>query len=310
MASIVTLTLNPALDVDTTTEVVRPTSKLRCGPARYDAGGGGINVARVAQTLGEDACAIYPAGGPVGDSLQDLLGGAGIATRCVRIAGATREGITVNETSTGLQYRFVLPGPHLADEEQQQCLEALKQACAHARFVVASGSLPPGVADDFYTRVGEVARDSGAKLILDTSGAALAATSGVFAVKPNLGELSRLVQRELPDEASRVAAARELIDSGRTENVIISLGPEGAIVVTADTVDVLAPITVAVRSAVGAGDTMVAGITVGLTRGWSLPRAVELGVAAASATLMTEGTGLCRRPDVERLFGDYSRIAS
>ncbi|MBB3036736.1 1-phosphofructokinase family hexose kinase [Hoyosella altamirensis] len=306
MASIVTLTLNPALDVDTTTKEVRPTSKLRCGPARYDAGGGGINVARVAHTLGETACAVYPAGGPVGNALQEILAGAGIGTRCINIEGATREGITVNETSTGKQYRFVLPGPELATTEQEECLAAVAEECVRAEFVVASGSLPPGVETGFYSRVVAVARDAGARVILDTSGDALRDASGVFLVKPNLGELARLTGRSLEDEKGRAAAARSLIESGRAENVVISLGAEGAMLVTADDVAVLPPIDVPIRSAVGAGDTMVAGITVGLSRGWEMVRAVQLGVAAASATLITEGTGLCRRADVDRLFGEYA----
>lgn len=306
MATIVTLTLNPALDVDTTTEEVRPTSKLRCGPARFDAGGGGINVARVAHTLGISACAVFPSGGPIGSVLHHLLEQADIENRCITISGETREGITVNETSTGNQYRFVLPGPELTASEQEQCLQGLKKECADADFVVASGSLPPGVSPDFYDRVSAIAREARARMILDTSGPALAATQGAYLVKPNLGELSRLLGRNLDDTASRRDGARELIANGNAENVVLSLGPEGALVVTPETAEMLPPIEVQIRSAVGAGDTMVAGIAVGLARGWDLHRAVRLGVAAASATLMTDGTGLCRKPDVERLFEQYS----
>ncbi len=127
MHPIATLTMNPALDLATTTERVGHTHKLRCGPPRTDPGGGGINVARVVKVLGGEATAVYPAGGPYGAALHASLDRLGLAQRVVPIAGTTRESFTVTETSTGDQYRFVLPGPTLSDMEQRQCLEAVSR---------------------------------------------------------------------------------------------------------------------------------------------------------------------------------------
>lgn len=301
--SIVTLTMNPALDVTTETEVVVPDHKMRCEQPRYDPGGGGINVARVAQVLGASVAAVFPAGGPNGTLVTDLLTRAGVPSRRVAIGQPTRESLTVTERSTGEQYRFILPGPMLTAAEQTECLNEVRAASAAAEFVVASGSLPPGVHDDYFQRVADVCRERGARLVLDTSGAALRhITSGVFMIKPSVRELRDWTGRDLSTEAQQVEAARELIDCGRAKVIVVSLGSSGAIAVTADTAHRYASVDVPLSSCVGAGDSMVAAITVGLSRGWSLDASMRFGIAAGAAMLMTPGTASCTRNDVERLF--------
>lgn len=301
--TIVTLTMNPALDVTSETEVVVPSHKMRCEHPRYDPGGGGINVARVAHVLGASVSAVFPAGGPTGTLVTDLLTRAGVPSRRVRIGQPTRESLTVTERSTGEQYRFILPGPMLTAAEQAECLNELRAATATAQFVVASGSLPPGVHDDYFQRVADVCAERGARLVLDTSGAALRhITSGVFMLKPSVRELRDWIDRDLSTETDQVGAARELIDRGCAEVVVVSLGSSGAIAVTADSARRYASVDVPVSSCVGAGDSMVAAITVGLSRGWSLDESVRLGIAAGGAMLMTPGTAPCTRHDVERLF--------
>ncbi len=153
--TIVTLTMNPALDITTNTDRVIPTDKMRCGLPRYDPGGGGINVARIAHLLGTSVTTIFPAGGHTGDKVTDLVAESGIPVERIPLARSTRESFTVDEDSTGRQYRFVLPGPRLTDAEQTECLDKLSAAAASADFVVASGSLPPGVPADFYQQVAE-----------------------------------------------------------------------------------------------------------------------------------------------------------
>lgn len=132
--------MNPALDITTSVDVVRPTEKMRCGAPRYDPGGGGINVARIVHVLGGCSTALFPAGGSTGSLLMALLGDAGVPFRVIPIAASTRESFTVNESRTAKQYRFVLPGPSLTVAEQEQCLDELRGAAASAAFVVASGS--------------------------------------------------------------------------------------------------------------------------------------------------------------------------
>lgn len=304
VAAISTLTMNPALDVTTATARVAAMHKLRCATPRYDPGGGGINVARVVHILGGAATAIYPAGGPAGQVLQALLEEQGVAQCVLPIAGRTRESFAVDERTTGRQFRFVLPGPNISRDEQQRCVEALGSVQPQPAFIVASGSLPPGVSGEFLARVACLAREMGAKLILDTSGDALlhAGREGVYLMKPNLRELSQLIGRDLHDEHDQIAAGRQVLEEGHAEVMVLSLGADGALLICQDVTERLAAPDVPIRSAVGAGDSMVGAMVLALARGDELRNAVRFGVAAGAAALMTEGTELCRREDAERLY--------
>ena len=295
--------MNPALDITTDADVVRPTNKTRCTSVRYDPGGGGVNVAQVARNLGASVSAIFPAGGATGDAYADLLTERGVPYHRVKIDGSTRESFTVNEISTGLQYRFVLPGPGLTFVDQQRCLAELRDAATSAKFVVASGSLPPGAPANFYQQVALVCRDLGARLVLDTSGGGLRhITSGVFLLKASLRELRECVGRELITESAQLAAAHEIIDCGQAQAVVVSLGSEGALLATSRESLRFTSIPMRAVSGVGAGDAMVAAITVGLCRDWSLSKSVRFGIAAGAAMMMTPGTMPCTRADTERLF--------
>jgi 6-phosphofructokinase 2 len=302
-ATIVTLTMNPALDITTSVERVRPTDKLRCRGARHDPGGGGINVARIARALGASVAAVFPAGGPTGDVVADLLAAEGVPFHWVKIDGRTRESFTVNEECSRQQYRFVLPGPRLTFAERARCLDELRMAAKTAQFVVVSGSLPPGVPPNFYQLITDICADLGTRLILDTSDAGLQhISSGVFLLKPSVRELRECFGRELTTEADQVAAAQDLVDHRQAQVVVVSLSDRGTLLVTAHASQCFPAIRMRSGSGVGAGDAMVAAITVGLSRGWPLTKSVRLGVAAGAAMLITPGTAVCNRFDVERLF--------
>jgi 6-phosphofructokinase 2 len=299
---IVTLTMNPALDITTSAEQVGHTDKIRCQGVRYDPGGGGINVARIARILGAPVLAVFPAGGPTGDALTDLLIDSGVPFHRVKIAGNTRESFTVNEQSTGQQYRFVLEGPRLTFAEQARCLDELRMVASTSQFVVASGSLPPGVPTDYYQRVADVCQNLATLLIVDTSGRGLQhISSGVFLLKASVRELRECSGAELATERDQVAAAQELIQRGVAQVIVVSLGAGGALLVTSSVRQRFSAIRMRSGSGVGAGDAMVAAITVGLIRGWSLTESVRYGIAAGAAMLMTPGTAVCNRDDLERL---------
>lgn len=302
-APIVTLTINPALDVSTSTERVEPEHKLRCGPSRTDAGGGGVNVSRVIHRLGGQSVAIYAVGGPTGQAYRQLLEADGIIGRAIGIEGSTRENITIDELSTGRQFRFVLQGPHLTSDEWGECLAATLRAMTPGGYVVASGSLAPGVPDDVYARLARAAKAHGVRCIVDASGPALAAAlaEGVHLVKPSARELGELVGRALLTLDDRVEAARELVDRGSAEVVALTLGGDGAVLVTREGVTRLEVPKVEVRSTVGAGDSFLAALVLRLAQGRTLDEAFRAGVAAGTATAMTEATELCHRADVERL---------
>ncbi|HEV2562559.1 MAG TPA: 1-phosphofructokinase family hexose kinase [Rhizomicrobium sp.] len=301
MPVVLTLTINPAVDLSTSVEAVEPFHKLRCAPVRRDPGGGGINVARVLKRFGVDATAIFPRGGPTGDQLARCVRSEDIRSIEIPILGDTREDFTAFETRSGRQFRFVTPGPELLESEWRACLDAVD---TKADFIVASGSLPPGVPDDFYARAASIAKKHGAKFILDTSGPALAAAlkEGVFLVKPNLRELSELLHIPLESERARVNAARELVASGAAQMIALSMAEEGALLIARDEAWRAATPDIAPVSTVGAGDSFLGAMVWRLILGAGGADALAHAVAAGTAALLSPGTELCHADNVRALL--------
>jgi 6-phosphofructokinase 2 len=302
--SIVTLTMNPTIDKSTSIDNVVPERKLRCRPPRYEPGGGGINVSRAIHKLGGESSAFYLAGGELGRMLSHLLDQERLNHRPTKIQKLTRQNLTVYEESTGQQFRFGMPGPEVTEKECRELLDTLFGLDPAPAFIVASGSLPSGVPKDFYARVAKRAKGLGSKMIVDTSGEAfsLAVQEGVYLIKPNLRELGNLRGAEIEEESEQETLAREIIEKGQSEVVVVSLGAAGALLVEKNGHERLRAPTVSIKSKVGAGDSMVAGITLRLSQGHSVPQSVRFGVAAGAAAVMTSGTELCRREDAESLY--------
>jgi 6-phosphofructokinase 2 len=302
--SIVTLTMNPAIDGSTSVPYVLPDQKLRCQAPTYEPGGGGINVARAIRKLGGDALACFPAAGPTGALLRQLLDAEGVAQNPVPVAGWTRENLNVLEEVSGRQFRFCMPGPALGETEWPVFLDWVRQLRPPPDFLVASGSLPPGAPVDFYARLAAVGRLMGSRVVLDTSGAPLARAmdQAVYLLKPSLREFQALTGEPEADESHLADRAAAVVARGWCEVLVLSLGAGGALWVTASERERLAAPAVRVRSAVGAGDSMVAGIVLALARGRPLREAVRFGVAAGAAAVMNPGTALCRLEDAERLY--------
>lgn len=299
---IATLTLNPALDKSSSTERLIPEQKLRCTAMRIDPGGGGINVSKGIRKLEGESIAVYPAGGHNGKMIQELLEEAGIKSSIVKAQGETRENFSVTETNSNQQYRFTLPGVELSEKEADACLDLIKKI--KPAYLVASGSLPPGLPEDYYEKVARFARQIDARFILDTSGKALmhAADEGVFLLKPNLAELSALVGVKNLEMNQVDDAALELIGQGKCEVVAVSLGSQGCLLATADGFEHVPAPTVHKKSTVGAGDSMVAGMVWSLSEGKSYLEMAQLGVACGSAATMNEGTELFMAKDAHRLY--------
>ncbi len=304
MDSVVTLTMNPAIDVSTSIARVVPIHKLRCADALRDPGGGGINVARVISRLGGSVTSIYPIGGISGRLLQRLVEDEGLAGVTFQVVGETRESFTVLETESGAEYRFVLPGPSLAQSEWRQGLDTLESLSNQTDILVMSGSLPPGLPHDFYACAARVAKGRGVKVILDTSGPALAAglETGLFLIKPNLRELRELTGEALEDETSWVAVCSRLVTSGQVEVVALTLGDKGALLVSRNSTLRAPALAINAASTVGAGDSFLGAFVWALASGRDLKEAFRYGIAAGSAALLALGTQLCRHHDVERLY--------
>lgn len=300
---ILTVTLNPAIDKSTSVDALVPEQKLKCSVPKFEPGGGGVNVARAIRHLGGDATALYLSGGYSGQFFDHLLEKEGIPTIPVQIQGATRENMIVVDRSNNQQYRFGMEGPLVQQEEWERCLKIISRQ-HEARYIVGSGSLSPGIPDDFFARLAVISRELGARFILDTSGKALqlGANEGVYLLKPNLAELSALVGVTELHGQEVEDAALEIIRRGNCEVVVVSLGPGGALLVSPSDIAHFPAPTVKKRSTVGAGDSMVAGMVLALSQGKDLRQVVRYGVACGSAATMSEGTGLCKKEDVERLF--------
>lgn len=303
-APIVTLTMNPALDVSSEVDRVLPERKLRCGPSALHAGGGGVNVTRAIHSLGGSSIAVFPAGGPDGEVFRTLAEGSGVHGTVIAIAGNTRENFTVSEASTGQQYRFVLPGPTLREPEWRACLSVVADHLPRGGFLIASGSLPPGVPSDFYALLARVAADQDVRVVVDASGPPLAAalSEGIFLIKPSKDELAGLlgVDRELEPE-ELVDAARSIVREGGAEMVALTLGAGGGLLISESGVLRLPTPQVPVVSTVGAGDAFLGALVLRLAEGVPVATAFRTAIAAGTATAMMPATELCRAEDVARL---------
>lgn len=309
MKPIITLTMNPSVDVAWEVDEMVPVRKMRSSPGQSDPGGGGINVARVITILGGATQAIYLAGGLQGDFLEELLEARGLNRQWIRISGRTRVAAMIFERATCQEYRVVPPGPELSRAEWEAVLDLADTV--DCDWFVATGSLPRGVPNDFYARLAARLKARGIKVVLDTSGRPLfeALQEGVTLVKPNQRELEQLTCKKATDAEAQAELCRQLVDEGRAECVALTLGGEGAALAHAGGLLRLPSPKVEVKSAVGAGDSFVGGMTLGLAEGRTIEEAFALGVATGAATVLTAGTELCHREDVERLFAELRSTA-
>ena len=302
MSSIITITFSPCIDKSTSIEALIPNNKLQCASPKLEPGGGGINVARAIKKLGGEALAIYPSGGYTGKHFNHLLSKENIPVMIIETLNESRENIIVLDKSANKQYRFGMPGTALQEEEWKQCLQAIEKT-TKVEFIVASGSLPPGVPNDIYGRIALIAKKKNAKLIVDTSGEALkhAVNEGVFLVKPNIAELGYLAGKEInTDEAVNIS--QSLISKGQCEIVVVSMGADGAMLVSANKVYTVKPPPVVQKSTVGAGDSLVAGIVYSLSNKMNLKEALMYGIACGTSATMNPGTELCNKKDADDLF--------
>lgn len=308
---IVTITMNPALDKSATVPKLVPEKKMRCSEMITEAGGGGINVSKAIKKLGGESVAIFPSGGMNGIKIEEYLGAQSISFRVIPIKEETRENIVISETDTNVQFRFVTPGAHIGKAETDACMKMLEEMNPAPTYIIASGSMPPGLTGQFFSDLARLAKKLKARFIIDTSGEPLqmAAKEGVFLLKPNLGELSALVGKEELELNQVDDAATDIIRKGHCEVIVVSLGPSGAILVTKDGCEHIPSPTVKKQSTVGAGDSMVAGMVWMLSQGKSLREMARFGVACGTAATMNPGTQLFKKEDVYRLYDWINQYA-
>lgn len=303
MSKIITITFNPCIDKTTTVKKLVPEKKLHCTEPTFEPGGGGINVARAIRKLGGEAVAIYPAGGYTGLFFNHLLEKESVPAIVIEVEHPMRENVVVLEEDSNNQFRFGFPGAKLGEHEWKRCLEEIEKM-DDVQYIVASGSIPEGVPPDIFAQLAAIAKNKNDKLVVDTSDGALklAAEEGVYMMKPNIGELAWLVGENELAVAELPEAGRQIISKGHCEILVISMGEEGAMLVTKNNEFTVKPPAVEKHSTVGAGDSMVAGIVLQLSRGRAIEEAFLYGVASGTAATMNRGTELCHKPDVDKLY--------
>jgi 1-phosphofructokinase family hexose kinase len=299
---IVTITVNPALDKSAHFKGLVAEQKIRCEEPRYDAGGGGINVSKAISRLGGTSLAVFTSGGPTGKMLEGLISKERIKHKAIEIQSWTRESFVGVDDNTNSQYRFSFPGPAITSAEKEEIIKTIREL--KPKFLVVSGGLNKDLSIDFYQKIAEIAKKSDSKMIVDTSGEALEKVleTGVYMIKPNVGELAKLIGVERLELEEVNEAAKQIIAKGGAEIVVVSLGPQGAVLVTKDSYEFVPAPNVAKKSTVGAGDSMVGGMVWALSQNKSLKEVIRWGVACGSAATMNEGTQLFKFEDAKRLF--------
>lgn len=308
--SILTITLNPSVDKSTRVQNIVPEKKLRCDTPKYEAGGGGINVSRALKRLGISSNTLFTSGGKTGNMLEVLLKQEELDIIPIHTDSETRENFIVVDTTSNQQYRFGFPGEAFTTEEKVDILAIVDQFNPAPDFVVISGSLPSGVPADFIGLLIHKYKAKGSKVVVDTSGDALkvALEEGVYLLKPNAGELAALVGKEELASTDLDHAAQQIIAQGQAVLIVVSLGAQGAVLYSAAEKIQMVPPLVKIRSTVGAGDSMVAGMVSVLAREGTIEELLRMGIACGSATTMAEGTALFQRKDVDRLYDEVRKL--
>jgi 6-phosphofructokinase 2 len=299
---IVTITVNPAVDKSAHFKGLVPEQKIRCGTPRFDAGGGGINVSKAVSRLGGESVAVFMAGGATGVQLQELLDQDDIKYKTIATKSWTRESFVAVDDNTNSQYRFGFPGGVISHNEATELLDVVSKL--EVDFLVISGSLNASLATGFYQQMAVIAKKRNIKAVIDTSGEALEKVleTGVYLIKPNVGELAKLVGVEKLELQEVQQAALQIINKGGAEVVVVSLGAQGAVLVTSTICEFVSAPNVVKKSTVGAGDSMVGGMVWALSQKKSLKEVIRWGVACGSAATMNEGTQLFKIEDARRLF--------
>ncbi len=300
---IATITLNPSLDEHITVDGLMVEETNRWHRLRRYAAGKGIAVSRAIHEMGGLTTAYGFIGGANGHTVEILLDEEGVPFSFTPVEQETRTNFIITDTKTLQQTRIDAPGPHISKKELERFIRKMRKIRPSPELIVAGGSVPPGVPDNIYYDIVSDAKSFGVRTILDAAGQWL--EEGIkakpYLIKPNVHEAEGLLGRELPTEEAIIDAALDLRETG-IEVVVISRGKDGIIAVSKESVFKAVSPEVKVRSKVGAGDCTVAGLALKLAYGEPLIEACRLAVAMGTACVLTPGTELCHRADVEGLL--------
>ena len=299
--NIITLTINPALDKSAKIDQLVPEQKLKCHSIEFQAGGGGVNISRVLHTLGIKNNCMFTCGGDTGKTLEHLLLDEKLDITPIPVKSWTRENLAIVDTKTDLQYRFGMPGPGLSTTEIKTIKNTLNKLVTDNSMLIISGSIPESMSPEFYVELINNLTAKNVKLIVDTSGEALKASlkKPVFLMKPNQGELAQLAGKDFLTKTEQEAFAMQLIKNKNAKYIVVSLGARGAFLASDEGIFYQNTPSVKVKSTIGAGDSMVAGLVYAIEQGLSSNEILKWGVVCGVATTMTGGTNLATKENIE-----------
>ncbi len=305
MLTVATITMSPSVDYTLTVDRLIPEEKLRAHVEATEPGGGGVQVARALRRLDEAVEAIVTLGGNTGATLESLLLKEGVPVHPIRVRANTRPSLTMFVKDQNVNFRIVGEAGAQSETEWRQVLDRLNEFESLPPYIVLSGSFPPGVPVSLVGEIAELCRARRSRLVFDGSGEALriAVDAKVDLLKPSKEELADLVGEDGydPDFDYR-AAARKIVDAG-VARLVVSLGGAGTYVLSEKGDEArMRPPKVTVASTVAAGDSTVAGMVAGLTRGLPLIDAVRLGTACGTGTVLHRGSQLFTHADVTRIL--------
>ena len=298
---ITTVCMNPSFDKTASVDTLATGGLNRLRDVRVDVGGKGVNVAVVLKRLGVPVSCVGCLGERGRESFLQMIRQEGVPFDYLPMPGEVRTNLKLLDNSTRAITEFNEPGISMDSAQLEDFLTLLREKAGESEYVVLSGRLPEGCAEATYQRCLKTLE--GKKCVLDCAGETL--LHGVkerpFLIKPNLPEIEGIMKKELRTLRGLRDAALFLIEYG-AQNVIISMGKYGAMLVSRTDTFFAPALMVEARSTVGAGDAMIGGVLAGLSRGESLAESFRCGVAAGAASVMTDGTQLLCRPDFEALL--------
>jgi 1-phosphofructokinase len=300
---IATVTLNPAIDKSVTVLRFEVGKTNRGEVGRVDAGGKGINVAKALHLWGATVCALGLVAGHNGRFILDALSSAGIPADFVDVPGETRVNLKIRDPELGTETELNEPGFPATSEQLEKLKRKIEAHAPHCEIMVFSGSLPPDAPPGIFAELIHIAKAHGAKCFLDTAGPGLkqGLAAGPFLTKPNRAEVEELLNTSIRTRRELVEAARTLLTMG-SEQVLISLGAEGALGLGGKDVLFASSPPVKVLSSVGAGDSMVAAMAYAAVSGLPFRQAFRTAVAASAATVAMEGTKVADLAAVQDLI--------
>lgn len=301
---ILTITLNPSIDISTAVTALIPEHKLRCNRYEKEVGGGGINVAKGLERLGLPVQALFFAGGKNGAWINERLIQNGLKTIAVTMEPETRENFTIMDQSTGSEYRLVNKGPKISAEHETDLLDHVFSAKPLPKYIVVSGSAPDGLSTLFFQKLSMYCVQIQAKLILDLPADLLKKCLKYhpFLIKPNLKEFLQLIGKPKLKQVEIIQAAKSLVQKKQACNIAISLGNKGGILINDQQVVRFKSPPSKPLSTVGAGDSMVAGMTYQFYKHESLDNVLRLGLACGTAATLKPGTKLFEPKDAWKLY--------